>query len=122
MMQFVMQPGMVYRYPLLGVAALLVVAAAAAAMCLELLVRRLVSVEFRSRHNDAAAAIFSIIGVTFAVLLAFVDARLGRLQQGEGREPCRSRPRTRGLQRFAQLCRAAAGQAARRHPWLSGGG
>jgi hypothetical protein len=72
MMHFAMQPGMVYRYPLLGVAALLVVAAAAAAVCLELLARRLVSAEFRRRHNDAAAAIFSIIGVTFAVLLAFV--------------------------------------------------
>ena len=71
-MQFAMQPDMVYRYPLWGVALLLTGLAAGAAMCLELAVRRLVSVEFRSRHNDAAAAIFSIIGVTFAVLLAFV--------------------------------------------------
>lgn len=71
-MQFAMQPDMVYRYPLWGVALLLAGLAAAAAIVLELLVRRFVSVEFRRRHNDAAAAIFSIIGVTFAVLLAFV--------------------------------------------------
>lgn len=70
-MQFVMQPDMVYRYPLWGVALLLARLAVAAAIVLELLVRRFVSVEFRRRHNDAAA-IFSIIGVTFAVLLAFV--------------------------------------------------
>jgi Protein of unknown function (DUF4239) len=72
MMQLVMQPGMVYRYPLWGVALLLTGLSAVAAVSLELLVRRFVSVEFRRRHNDAAAAIFSIIGVTFAVLLAFV--------------------------------------------------
>ena len=30
------------------------------------------SIEFRRGHNDATAAIFSVIGVTFAVLLAFV--------------------------------------------------
>ena len=29
-------------------------------------------IELRQRHNDVAAAIFSIIGVTYAVLLAFV--------------------------------------------------
>jgi hypothetical protein len=72
MMQLVMQPSMVYRYPLWGVALLLTGMAACAAVCLELAVRRIVSVEFRRRHNDAAAAVFSIIGVTFAVLLAFV--------------------------------------------------
>jgi Protein of unknown function (DUF4239) len=72
MMQFAMQPDMVYRYPLWGVALLLAGLAGGAAVCLELVVRRLVSVEFRRRSNEAAAAIFSIIGVTFAVLLAFV--------------------------------------------------
>src|SRR6516162_10178445 len=72
MMHFVMQPDMVYRYPLWGVALLLIGLAAGAAMCIELATRRIVPVEFRRRHNDAAAAIFSIIGVTFAVLLAFV--------------------------------------------------
>ena len=71
-MQFVMQPGMVYQYPLWWVALLLVGLAALGAVLLELAVHQFVSVELRRRHNDAAAAIFSVVGVTFAVLLAFV--------------------------------------------------
>ena len=71
-MQFVMQPGMVYQYPLWGVALLLVGLAALGAMLFELAVHQFLSIELRRRHNDAAAAIFSVIGVTFAVLLAFV--------------------------------------------------
>ena len=71
-MQFVMQPGMVYQYPLWWVGLLLVGLAALGAMCIELAARRFLSVELRRRHNDAAAPIFSVIGVTFAVLLAFV--------------------------------------------------
>jgi hypothetical protein len=72
MMQFVMQPGMVYQYPLWWVALLLVGLAALGAVLLELAVHQFVSIELRRRHNDAAAAIFSVVGVTFAVLLAFV--------------------------------------------------
>jgi hypothetical protein len=72
MMQFVMQPGMVYQYPLWGVALLLAGLAALGAMLFELAVHQFLSIELRRRHNDAAAAIFSVIGVTFAVLLAFV--------------------------------------------------
>jgi hypothetical protein len=71
-MHFVMQPGMVYHYPLWGVGLLLVSLAALGAVFIELAARQFLSVELRRRHNDAAAAIFSIIGVTFAVLLAFV--------------------------------------------------
>jgi len=37
-----------------------------------LAVRRVVPAELRRQHNDVAAAILSIIGITFAVLLAFV--------------------------------------------------
>jgi hypothetical protein len=72
MMQFVMQPGMVYQYPLWGVALLLVGLAAIGAMLFELAVHQFLSIELRRRHNDVAAAIFSVVGVTFAVLLAFV--------------------------------------------------
>jgi hypothetical protein len=72
MMQFVMQPGMVYQYPLWGVGILLVGLAALGAVFFELAARQFLSVEFRRRHNDVTAAIFSVIGVTFAVLLAFV--------------------------------------------------
>jgi Na+/melibiose symporter-like transporter len=67
-----MQPGMVYEYPLWGVGVLLAGAAALGAILLGLAVRPLLSLELRRRHNDVAAAIFSVIGVTFAVLLAFV--------------------------------------------------
>jgi Protein of unknown function (DUF4239) len=70
--QFVMQPGMVYQYPLWGVGLLLVGLAALGAVLFELAAHQFLSVEFRRRHNDVAAAIFSVIGVTFAVLLAFV--------------------------------------------------
>ena len=59
-MQFVMQPGMVYQYPLWWVALLLVGLAALGAVLLELAVHQFVSVELRRRHNDAAAAIFSL--------------------------------------------------------------
>src|ERR1700730_11711314 len=68
----IMQPRMVYEYPLWGVGLLLVGLAALAAVFLELAARQFLSLEFRRRHNDVAAAIFSVIGVTFAVLLAFV--------------------------------------------------
>ncbi len=39
---------------------------------LELTARRLLPIQLRRQHNDVSAAIFSIIGVTYAVLLAFV--------------------------------------------------
>jgi hypothetical protein len=70
--QFMMQPSMVYEYPLWGVGLLLAGAAALGAILLGLAVRPLLSLELRRRHNDVAAAIFSVVGVTFAVLLAFV--------------------------------------------------
>src|ERR1700756_3197684 len=72
MMQFVMRPDIVYQYPLWSVALLLIGLAALGAVLVELVVHQFLSVEFRRRHNDAAAAIFSVIGVTFSVLLAFV--------------------------------------------------
>jgi Protein of unknown function (DUF4239) len=71
-MRFVMHPDMVYRYPIWQVGLLLVGAAVLGAVLLELCARRLLPIELRRRHNDVAAAIFSIIGVTYAVLLAFV--------------------------------------------------
>ena len=48
MMQFVMQPDMVYRYPLWGVAMLLVGLAAGAAMCIELAARLFVPVHHKT--------------------------------------------------------------------------
>jgi hypothetical protein len=72
MMHFVMQPDMVYQYPLWEVGLLLVGLVTLGAVVFDLAAYQLLSVELRRRHNDAAAAIFSVIGVTFAVLLAFV--------------------------------------------------
>lgn len=71
-MRLVMHPDMVYQYPIWAVGLLLVGAAVLGAVLLELCARRLLPIELRQRHNDVAAAIFSIIGVTYAVLLAFV--------------------------------------------------
>jgi hypothetical protein len=68
----VMQPGMVYEYPVWGAGLLLGGLAALAAVFLELAARQFLSFEFRRGHNDVAAVVFSVIGVTFAVLLAFV--------------------------------------------------
>ena len=51
---------------------LLVGAAVLCSVLLELCARRLLPVELRRQHNDVAAAFLSIIGVTYAVLLAFV--------------------------------------------------
>jgi hypothetical protein len=72
MMHLVMQPDMVYQYPLWEVGLLLVGLAALGAVVSELAAHQFLSVELRRQHNVAAAAIFSVIGVTFAVLLTFV--------------------------------------------------
>lgn len=71
-MRFVMHPDMVYRYPIWWVGLALASLAVLGAVSLELAARRLLPIELRRQHNDVAAAIFSIIGVTYAVLLAFV--------------------------------------------------
>ncbi len=62
----------IYQYPIWAVGLLLVGAAVFGAVLLELCARRLLPIELRQRQNDVAAAILSIIGVTYAVLLAFV--------------------------------------------------
>jgi hypothetical protein len=71
-MHFIMTPDMVYQYPIWAVGLLLVGAAVLGGVSLELCARWLLPIELRQRHNDVAAPIFSIIGVTYAVLLAFV--------------------------------------------------
>ena len=51
--------------------------AALGAVLFELMVHQFLPIEFRRRHNDVAAAIFSVVGVTFALLLAFVAMLAG---------------------------------------------
>jgi hypothetical protein len=67
-----MRPDMVYQFPIWAVGLSLVILAMIGTILLELVVCSVVSAAFRRQHNDIAAAIFSIIGVTYAVLLAFV--------------------------------------------------
>ena len=67
-----MRPDMVYQFPIWAVGLSLATLAVIGTIVLELGVRNFVSAAFRRQHNDIAAAIFSIIGVTYAVLLAFV--------------------------------------------------
>jgi hypothetical protein len=56
-MRLVMNPDMVYQYPIWAVGLLLVGAAVLGAVLLELCTRRLLPIELRQRHNDVAAAI-----------------------------------------------------------------
>ena len=67
-----MRPDMVYQFPIWAVGLSLAILAVIGTILLELGVRYFVSAAFRRQHNDSAAAIFSIIGVTYAVLLPFV--------------------------------------------------
>jgi len=67
-----MRPDMVYQYPIWAVGLSLAVVAVIGTILLEFGVRQVVSPAVRRQHNDIAAAIFSIVGVTYAVLLAFV--------------------------------------------------
>ena len=67
-----MRPDMVYQFPIWAVGLSLAIVAVIGTILLELGVRHFVSATFRRQHNDVAATIFSIIGVTYAVLLAFV--------------------------------------------------
>ncbi|WP_448955947.1 bestrophin-like domain [Labrys neptuniae] len=67
-----MTPDMIYQYPTWAIGLLVISAAIVGSVLLELCARRLLPLELRRGHNDVAAAIFSIIGVTYAVLLAFV--------------------------------------------------
>jgi hypothetical protein len=67
-----MHPDRVYNYPIWVVGMLMAGGAVLGAVAIELTVRRFVPFDLRRQHNDVAAAMFAIIGVTYAVLLAFV--------------------------------------------------
>ena len=67
-----MHADMVYEYPIWIIGCLIVGLSIAGAVIVELVARRLIPIAARRQHNDVAAAMFGVIGVTFAVLLAFV--------------------------------------------------
>ncbi len=70
-MHMMLMPDMVYRYPIWAVAILVVGSAVLGAVLLELFARFAFALDRRRTHNDVAAAIFSVVGVLYAVLLAF---------------------------------------------------
>ena len=67
-----MRVDMVYHYPIWAVSFLVVGLSVLGAVLVELVARRILPLDARRQNNDVAAAMFSVIGVTFAVLLAFV--------------------------------------------------
>ena len=100
-----MNPDMVYQYPIWAVGLLLVGAAVFGAVLIELCARQLLPIELRQRHNDVAAAIFSIIGVTYAVLLAFVAMLAWEgFNRDEGGQLCRGCTDRGPLQSVSRFC------------------
>ena len=67
-----MHVDMVYHYPIWMVGLLVVCLASGGAVAVELLARAVIPLQARREANDVAASMFSVIGVLFAVLLAFV--------------------------------------------------
>lgn len=67
-----MQPQMIASLPIWLAGLLMLGCAVAGAVTVELLVRRVVSLELRTSQNTVASAMFTVVGTTYAVLLAFV--------------------------------------------------
>ncbi len=67
-----MHVDMVYGLPTWLQAVLLIGGAVIGSVAIELATKRIILEDVRRQHNDVAAAMFGVIGVTFAVLLAFV--------------------------------------------------
>ena len=118
-MGFVMHPDMAYQYPIWWVGLAIAALGVILAVLVELCVRAVVPVEFRREHNDVAAAMFSIIGVTYAVLLAFV---VMLALEGYNRAKAASRARARRVGRGDGLRRTRADGDRGRHRRLRQGG
>lgn len=67
-----MRPEIVYDVPTWLSGSLIVVATTLLSMLVQVIVHSLMPPRLRTQHISSAAAIFSVIGVTYAVLLAFV--------------------------------------------------
>ncbi len=63
---------LVTRHPIWQSGAVVLAAAVLSALVLQVLVHRVLPAALRREHTELGAAIFSVIGVTYAVLLAFV--------------------------------------------------
>jgi hypothetical protein len=67
-----MNPDMVYQYPIWAVAGVVILGAMLGAMALELIARSVLPLDRQRMSNEVAAAMFSVVGVLYAVLLAFI--------------------------------------------------
>lgn len=67
-----MRPEIVYEVPTWLSGGLIVIITVILSMLVQVIVHQLLPLRVRTQHIGAAAAIFSVIGVTYAVLLAFV--------------------------------------------------
>ena len=67
-----MHPEEVASLPIWVAAGMLAGLAVATAVVIELVARRVIPLGLRQDHNSVASPIFSVIGTTYAVLLAFV--------------------------------------------------
>ena len=67
-----MDPGTIASLPIWLAGLLMVALAVCGAVVVELVARRVVPISLRERHNVVASAMFTVIGTTYAVLLAFV--------------------------------------------------
>ena len=72
MLQAVMHPEAVYRYSIWAVALSLGGCGVGAALLMVAAVARILPANIRRHHNALTAAVLSIVGLTFGVLLAFV--------------------------------------------------
>ncbi len=72
MLQAIMHPDAVYRYSIWAVALPLAACGIGAALLMGITVERVFPASLRRRHDALTAAILSVVGLTFGVLLAFV--------------------------------------------------
>jgi hypothetical protein len=80
----------VTMHPIWQSGAFILVAGVATALIMQILVQRLLPAEVRRAHTELGAAIFAVIGTTYAVLLAFM-ATTAWEQRGPGSGPPRGR-------------------------------
>ncbi len=67
-----MQPDAIATLPIWAAGLLMAAVAVGGAVLIEMVARRLVPQALRERHTSVASAMFTVIGTTYAVLLAFV--------------------------------------------------
>jgi hypothetical protein len=62
----------IYSTPIWFSSVVIMVVALVVALGVQLMVHRLIEVEFRRRHNDLTGFVIAVVGVVYAVLLAFI--------------------------------------------------